>query len=269
MAEYERLTAADAAGADDTTTAADPAAGEADAQAAAEVEVRPRPPRGSAPGAGLAARLRARQGGSGRKGRGKASRPRSGKQGAAQARPRVSVEGVITWIWAASSRAAAPVSENLSKCLGMQAPVAGLVLEDQVRGTVVDRVLQPLARGQARLEGVGALFAMPAVIGALEACEGYPEPKRSIRRAFLIPLATEAAAMWIRVAGPKVQERIERDRELGPVYEQANNLLVMMDFPFLTAADLGLGADAPYPPNGQAQSPEDAAAQAAQRFAQP
>jgi hypothetical protein len=151
----------------------------------------------------------------------------------------------------------------------MQAPVAGLVLEDQVKGTIVDRALQPLARGQERLEGVGALVVLPAAIAALEACEGYPEPKRTIRRAFLIPLAREGAAMWIRIAGPKVRERIERDRELGPVYAQADSLLVMMDFPFLTPADLGLAGEGAAYPDGQAPgpaNPQDAQAQAAQGF---
>jgi hypothetical protein len=153
----------------------------------------------------------------------------------------------------------------------MQAPVAGLVLEDYVKGTIVDRALQPLARTQEKLEGVGSLVLLPMAIGMLEATEGMPEPKRSVRRAFLIPLAREGAAMWIRVAGPKVKERIERDRELGPVYQQADSLLIMLDMPFLTAADLGVtmpGPDAPAESGPPPDSPE-AQAWAAQQFAAP
>jgi hypothetical protein len=255
MAEYERLTAEDLAAAEaagelgEVTTAAGPPP-EAEPPAPPEappgqVEVRPSRPRASkAPGKGLAARVReaggrrSKSAGGGGKARSKAARP---------AHPRVSVEGVIAWGWGIGARAAAPISAYLSQCLAIQAPVAGKVLEDQVRGTIVDRALQPLARGQAHLEGIGALVLMPMAIAGLEAAEGLPEPKRSVRRAFLLPVAVEGAALWVRIAGPKVEELIREQQERGPEREQAAALLLSMEMPFLTPADLGMT-----PPNGQA-----------------
>lgn len=255
MAEFDRLTAEDLAAAEAagelgevTTTAAGgprPEAEAPEAEAPGQVEVRPSRPRArNAPGKGLAARVR--EAGRGRsKGSGGRSKARS--KAARPAHPRVSVAGVIQWGWGIGARAAAPLSAYLSQCLAIQAPVAGLVLEDQVRGTVADRVLQPLARGQAHLEGVGALVLMPMAIAGLEASEGLPEPKRSVRRAILVPMALEGAALWVRIAGPKVEQLIAEERERGPLREQAAALLLSMEMPFLTPADLGMA-----PPNGQA-----------------
>jgi hypothetical protein len=141
--------------------------------------------------------------------------------------------------------------------------VAGKVLEDQVRGTVLDRALQPLARGQAHLEGIGALVLMPMAIAGLEAAEGLPEPKRSVRRAFLLPVAVEGAALWVRIAGPKVEELIREQQERGPEREQAAALLLSMEMPFLTPADLGMGSAPAHP---GAEAPADDLADA-QRFA--
>lgn len=274
MAEYERLTAEDLADAEAAVTAAGPPVEAPPAEAPeAPREVVPRRPK-SRPARGLAERVRAAGGGRS-KGKGAGSKARTGRPRTAH--PRVSVAGVIGWAWGAGARAAAPLSGYLSQCLAMQAPVAGLVLEDQVRGTVVDRALQPLARGQARLEGAAALFVLPMAVAALEATEGYPEPKRTMRRAFLIPLAVEGAVMWVRVAGPKVEELVREQQERGPEREQAAGLLLSMGMPFLTAEDLGVRVEgqAPGPAEGypygpapsSAEEARDMAAQAAQRFA--
>ena len=269
MAIYEGLAEADASAG---VTAAGPP-GEAEGQAPSEgapnlpAEVIPTRPRGGSRQA-LTDRIRnrARSGG---KGRG-----RSGNRGrSARARPvheRVSVSGVIEWGWAALAQAVNPISQHTARVLAMQGPVAGDVLEDSIRGTVVDRVLQPLARGQARIKGVGALFMLPMAVAGLEAAEGLPDRPRAVRRAFLVPMATHGAVLWIKVAGPKIQERIEREHAEGPLYQQAAEMLMMMDLPFLTAEDLGVRvqtADGAPPEGGDPLSPEDLAAREAQHFA--
>jgi hypothetical protein len=89
-------------------------------------------------------------------------------------------------------------------------------------------------------------------------------------------MAHHGAVLWLKVAGPKIKERIERERDDGPVYQQAAELLMLMDLPFLTPADLGIDvaaqtADGAPPEGGATLTPEqarDMAAEAAQRFAQ-
>jgi len=191
-------------------------------------------------------------------------------------RERVSVSGVIEWAWAAMAQGVNPLSQATARVLAMQAPVAGDVLEDSVRGTIVDRALQPIARAQGRISAAGALFLLPASVAGLEAAEGLPERPRAVRRAFLIPAAHHGAVLWLKVAGPKIKQRIEQEQAEGPLYQQAAELLMMMDLPFLTPADLGIdlstyqAADG-HPPEGGAPLTEeqarDMAAEAAQRFA--
>lgn len=266
MTAFDELAAADAAaGVTVPQMPADPGEPGEEPGAPADVEVRPKRPR-AAPAKSLAERIRS--------GRGKGSARGTGKRPgrARPAQPRVSVAGTVEWCWGILARAAQPVSVPLSRCLAMQSPVAGLVLEDAVKGTVVDRVLQPIARGQERMQTVGALILLPVAIAGLEAAEGLAPAAREVRRAFLIPIAREGAAMWIRVAGPKIQERIEQEAEQGPVYAQADQLLVMMEMPFLTADDLGIPDpyEEPAPPAPGPAAPEEErarAAEAAQRFA--
>ena len=54
----------------------------------------------------------------------------------------------------------------LEKILYLQAPLAGQVVEDTVRGTVVDTLLQPIARADQKFKSVEALLA-PAWVAAI------------------------------------------------------------------------------------------------------
>jgi len=282
MAIYEGLAEADEA---EVTAAGPPAEGEAEGpgEGASNLpaEVTPTRPRTNARQA-LSDRIRNRA----RSGRGRGRSGNRGRSGARRpVRERVSVSGVIEWGWAALAQAVNPISRSTARVLAMQAPVAGDVLEDSIKGTFADRVLQPIARGQHRISAAGALFLLPASIAGLEAAEGLPERPRAVRRAFLIPAAHHGAVLWLRVAGPKIQERIARDQAEGPVYQQAAEMLLMMDLPFLRAEDLGIEVPPPgyegapggqtasgYPPEGGAPLTEeqarDMAAEAAQRFGQ-
>lgn len=49
----------------------------------------------------------------------------------------------------------------LQRVLACQAPMAGMILQDVTNGTIVDRLLQPLARGEERLEGAHAMLGPP------------------------------------------------------------------------------------------------------------
>jgi len=53
--------------------------------------------------------------------------------------------------------------------LAMQAPVAGVVVDEICAGTIVDRVLQPLARGGEKAEKAFALLGPPLIVGMISA----------------------------------------------------------------------------------------------------
>ena len=70
-----------------------------------------------------------------------------------------SVGGVLT-----STGADIPVG----RVLQFQAPIAGPKLEEFVKYTWLDKLLQPLVRSQEAVEGVGSLLALPLMVGLIE-----------------------------------------------------------------------------------------------------
>jgi hypothetical protein len=51
--------------------------------------------------------------------------------------------------------------------LAIQAPVAGVVVDDLCKGTVVDRILQPLARSSEKAEKAFALIGPPILVSMI------------------------------------------------------------------------------------------------------
>lgn len=142
--------------------------------------------------------------------------------------PRVPVTSLIERGWEALARLAVPVSPPIARCLDMQAPVAGLIMEDIVRDTAVDRVLQPIARAEEKAEKVIALVAPPMLVGALQASMGLPPEQAAMRQAIIVPMLRESLAIWVRIAGDKVEERLARQEEMAPVNRQVDELLAMI-----------------------------------------
>jgi len=102
-------------------------------------------------------------------GRAQGGRQRQGKAKAKAkpAQPWRPTAGVIGGIWrrAAMSAGALPA---LQRILAAQAPMAGVALQDGLRGTLVDRVLlQPAARYQAQSETVAAMMGVPVMVALI------------------------------------------------------------------------------------------------------
>lgn len=150
--------------------------------------------------------------------------------------PRVPVDRLVSRGWEMLAGLAARVDPPLGRCLDMQAPVAGLILEDVVRGTAVDRVLQPVARAEEKAEKVLALAAPPMIVLGLEAAQALPEDQRRMREAILLPLLQESLVLWVKIAGDKVDERMAREEEEAPAREKAAQLIQMMFAPPAGAA---------------------------------
>src|SRR6185437_6199598 len=90
---------------------------------------------------------------------------------------------------------------------------------------MVDKVLQPVARAQAKSRILIALFGMPMGIMALEQAQTLPERQRLTREAVILPMLREAAVMWVEYAGPAIEAKMQRDADRGPLYEEADELL--------------------------------------------
>ena len=138
--------------------------------------------------------------------------------------PRVRVDGLISRGWEFLGSAAMRVDPPLGRCLAMQAPVAGLVLEDVVKGTFVDRGLQPIARAEDKAEKVASIVLPPLIVAGLEMAQRLPEPQRKAREAILWPLLVESLVLGERVAGSYADEVIARAERDGPARERATRV---------------------------------------------
>lgn len=96
------------------------------------------------------------------------------KPAAKRRHPRVSLAGLIEDAWGQLAWAAAPLPP-MQKLLHAQAPMAGIALEDALRGTMVDRALQPLARTEDKAKAVGGLMMPPMALMAVLATAPQPQ----------------------------------------------------------------------------------------------
>lgn len=139
-------------------------------------------------------------------------------------KPRVPVDNLVSRVWEGIARVAQPLSLPVSRCLQVQSPVAGMILEDVVRDTIVDRALQPVARAEEKAEAVLALVAPPLLVAAieqtaaLEAARAITAQQAKMRNALQVPLLKESLRIWLKIAGPKVEEAARREREYQDMY---------------------------------------------------
>lgn len=120
---------------------------------------------------------------------------------------RVPIDGLASMAWAGIGRLLA-TDELLpvARCMALQAPAAGAVLDDALRGSVVDRMAQPIARASKRGEALFGAAGPPILVAAVcKRPELYPVVK---------PMLVEALKSWIVISGPKIRKAREREQKL-------------------------------------------------------
>lgn len=165
--------------------------------------------------------------------KGLASRARRGRKPALRAgkvtKPRVSVEKFVSGAWEMLARAVTPVNPPVGRVMAMQAPVAGMLLEDVVRNTIVDKALQPLARGMSGGEMALALVGPPLLVGALTA--------RPDRANVIVPLLRQSLRSWISVAGDKLEQLQKQEEEFQDRYgKRIDEMIEYIMEPMMTPA---------------------------------
>lgn len=136
---------------------------------------------------------------------------------------RVSTEDVLGSLWRGAAKLAAPLPP-LSRTLRIQAPVAGALLEDAVKDTAADIVLQPFARLAGQGKVVSALVGPPAIVTALtvhvqQRAAAGQEPNPLFISAG-IEMLRSSLMTWMDVAGPKFEVAIAREKEFEEKYGQ-------------------------------------------------
>jgi hypothetical protein len=151
--------------------------------------------RPEAPAGRVAGKLRGLRGG---RAAGKPAKP--AKAAAGKGRGRVSIEKIAAMGWVGAVRLVAmtgPQYMPVGKMMMFQAPVAGAVIEQQLKGTVADRVLQPIARLAENGGALGGLLGPPLLTAAV--CR-YPALYPQVR-----PVLAAAMREWVIVAGPQLR----------------------------------------------------------------
>lgn len=122
-------------------------------------------------------------------------------------RRRVPLDGLLSAAWAGLGKVASnDQTLPVGRCMEMQAPAAGMILDEAVRGSLVDRMAQPFARGAKRMELVWAVAGPPMLCAAVVNNPGMYEVIR--------PMLIEAVKSWIVLSGPKIRRARERERKL-------------------------------------------------------
>lgn len=132
------------------------------------------------------------------------------QRGGRRARRRVSLETLGGLAWAGAARLAAFAGETylpVVKMMSFQGPVAGAVAEDLAKGTIIDRIAQPVARLAESGGAAGALLGAPALTALV--CRRpalYPQVR---------PMLMQCMKEWVIVAGPKIREMRKREEKFA------------------------------------------------------
>lgn len=144
-----------------------------------------------------------------------------GKGKKAKKKPRVSTEDLLGSLWRGAAKLAAPLPP-LQRTLRVQAPVAGLLLEDAVRDTALDPLLQPLARLADAGRTVSALLGPPVFVTAITLHGAQAAAAQESPNPLFMAIATEglrsSLMTWMDVAGPKFDQALKREREFEERY---------------------------------------------------
>lgn len=170
-AEYERIARDMQAPPPGDPAEAEPSEPEPDTPKAARAEARPRDTRQRRPAPGRRSRIRAWLRGDpppGSSGKKKAAP----KKDAPARRPLTKLAGDI---WGGLADAAEHWNVPVARCMDWQSPYVGQMAEETIRDTFIDRVLQPIVRGEEKLTTAAAVLFMPAIVAALQLPGTDPE----------------------------------------------------------------------------------------------
>jgi len=129
-------------------------------------------------------------------------------------RGRATLETIGSLAWGGAARVSIQLGQQympVSKMMAFQAPVAGMVFEDALRGTVADKVLQPVARMLETGSEMGTLLGAPLVVGLTCAKPDlYPVTR---------PMLASMMKEWVIIAGPKLRKMREREEKFAAEME--------------------------------------------------
>lgn len=130
---------------------------------------------------------------------------RKGKRGKGS-RSRESTEDLFSLAWTGLAKLIGVTGYYpLAKTVAMQAPVAGVILDNEIRGSLLDPLAQPAARLLARSSKIGTLMWLPMLV---HACSVRPELFPRLK-----PMLINAIYDWQEIAGPEIKKMEDRRKQ--------------------------------------------------------
>lgn len=139
-------------------------------------------------------------------GRFPALRRRGGAPRPKREHKRVSLESLAEGAWGVlANLTAAQGLVPTARALQLQAPIAGMILEDSLRGTVVDRIAQPIARSGEAAKEIGALLGVPVIVTVMTLKPAAAQ--------HMVPTLRRMMREWAIVAGPRIKAKEKREKK--------------------------------------------------------
>jgi hypothetical protein len=136
-------------------------------------------------------------------------------------RKRVALDDTIATGWRFLAGLAKPLPAT-SRLLKIQAPVAGTLLEPIVKDTIVDRILQPIARTTEGAEAVAVLLGTPALVTAIQLNPAIMP--------FALPALRELLIRMVKLTGPAMAQALKQEREFEAEFGGTVDDLIEMLF---------------------------------------
>lgn len=144
---------------------------------------------------------------------------------------RHSIEQLGAWTWTAAANLIGNTGlVPAARVMSFQAPVAGVILDDTLKGTVADRLLQPFARAGDKIGDLGALFTPIVLVTVIQQKpQLYPQ---------LRPMLAESLWKWVDVAGPAMKKIEKRRAARAEIIEEGGiDIDAMIDAIFAPVPD--------------------------------
>jgi hypothetical protein len=134
------------------------------------------------------------------------------------AKPRASIERIASFGWSMLGAIGGKASPAVGYMMEKQAPVVGMVLEDSIKGSIVDRMIQPFAHARDSGVVISAIFGPPVLTAALQF--------RPDKADFILPALRESLMMWMELAGDKIVIAEERKAEFEDKYGETVDAII-------------------------------------------
>jgi hypothetical protein len=137
-----------------------------------------------------------------------------GKPKPKSSRPRTPLNRLATGAWRRVASIAEHVNVPVARTMAWQAPFIGVVADDLIDGTPIDKILQPLARAEEGLAGAASIIAMPILVGMITSPRNNPEEfglAAAVRQQLYHQLLAECIDAQLELFGnPEFAQRIRR-----------------------------------------------------------